>query len=66
MGENIEYISPYNYTKYNFVIDNSIDLKDHWIQYAENNIDRTYNQIILSNLLNDIDIAIKIELAISI
>ena len=64
MSNNIEIISPYNHTKYDFIIDNSIDLKDNWIQYAENNIDRVSNQIILSNLLNDIDIAIKIELSI--
>ena len=64
MAVNLEYTSPYSHTKYNFVIENSLDLKDNWIQYAENIIDRSSNQIILSNLLNDIDIAIKIELSI--
>lgn len=59
-----EYINPYNQSNYNFVIENSIDLKDYWIQYAELCIDRATNQIILSNLLNNIDIAIKIELSI--
>lgn len=59
--ENKEYISPYNQSKYNFIIENSIDLKDTWIQHAETSIDRTKNQIILSDLLNDIDMAIKIE-----
>lgn len=62
--ENKEYISPYNQSKYNFVIENSIDLKDNWIQYAEISIDRAKSQIILSNLLNDIDMAIKIEQSI--
>lgn len=62
--ENKEYISPYNQSKYNFVIENSIDLKDSWIQYAESCIERSNNQITLSKLLNDIDIAIKIEISI--
>lgn len=62
--EKIEYTSPYNHTKYNFVIENSIDLKDSWIQFAELCIDRAKNQILLSNILNDIDIGIKIELSI--
>lgn len=62
--EKINYTSPFNYSKYNFIIDNSIDLKDSWIQYAESCINRAKNQIILSNLLNNIDIALKIELSI--
>ena len=64
LGKNIEYTSPYNYSKYNFVTENSIDLKDSWIQCGEITIDRQNKQIILSNLLNDIDIAIKIEISI--
>jgi DNA-directed RNA polymerase subunit M/transcription elongation factor TFIIS len=63
-NKKIEYISPYNQSKYNFVIENSIDLKDSWIQYAETHIDRSSRQIELSNLLSDIDIAIKIESSI--
>lgn len=63
-GKDAEHISPYNYSKYNFVTENSIDLKDNWIQYGETAIDRSTKQIILSNLLNDIDVAIKIELSI--
>lgn len=62
--EKINHISPFNYSKYNFIIENSVDLKDSWIQFAESSINRAKNQIILSNLLNDIDIAIKIELSI--
>ncbi len=62
--EDKEYTSPFNQSKYKFIIDNSIDLKDSWIQYAEFCIDRSSKQILLSNLLNDIDIAIKIELSI--
>ena len=62
--ENIEYTSPFNQSKYCFVIDNTIDIKDTWIQFAELCIDRASNQIELSNLINNIDIAIKIELSI--
>lgn len=62
--ENKEYIGPFSHTKYNFVIDNSIDIKDSWIQYAELCLNRAKNQIILSNLLTNIDIAIKIESSI--
>jgi len=58
------YTSPFDQSKYDFVIDNSIDIKDIWIQYAEFCIDRASNQIKLSNILNNIDIAIKIELSI--
>lgn len=61
---NVDYISPYNQSKYNFIIENSIDLKDSWIQHAEHSINRTLNQIKLSNILNNIDIALKIELSI--
>ena len=63
-NKNEEYVSPYNQSKYNFVIENSIDLKDSWIQYAELNIDRPQTLIQLSKLFNDIDIAIKIESSI--
>lgn len=64
LEKNVEHISPYNQSKYNFVIENSIDLKDSWIQYAEKSINRALNQIELSKLLNNIDIAIKIESSI--
>jgi DNA-directed RNA polymerase subunit M/transcription elongation factor TFIIS len=63
-NKNTEYISPFNQSKYNFVIENSIDLKDSWIQFAESNIDRPSKQIQLSNLLSNIDTAIKIESSI--
>ena len=62
--DEIKYTNPYNQSNYNFVIENSIDLKDSWIQYAEHCINRSEHQIILSIILNDIDIAIKIELSI--
>ena len=59
-----DYINPFNYSKYNFITENSIDIKDAWIEYAEKNVNRPEKQIILSNLLNDINLAIKIELSI--
>ena len=60
----IKYTSPFSNSKYNFVFDNSIDIKESWIQYAELCIDRAKKIIIISNLLNDIDMAIQIELSI--
>jgi hypothetical protein len=57
-------ISPFNYKNYNFITENSIDITDAWIQYAEENINRAKNQIELSNIIKNIDIAIKSELSI--
>ena len=56
--------SPYNHSKYNFVTQNSIDLKNDFIQFSEQNINRPKYQLELSELLNDIELAIKIELSI--
>ena len=60
----MEVLNPFNYSKYNFITENSIDIKDNWIQFAESTINRAINQTILSDLLMDIDIAIGIELSI--
>jgi DNA-directed RNA polymerase subunit M/transcription elongation factor TFIIS len=60
----MELVNPFNYKNYNFVTENSIDILDSWIQYAEENIDRAKNQLELSNLLSNIDLALKIELSI--
>jgi DNA-directed RNA polymerase subunit M/transcription elongation factor TFIIS len=59
-----EIISPFNNSQYDFVRENSIDIKDSWIKYAELNIDRSKHQIMLSDVLLDIKMAIKIELSI--
>lgn len=56
--------SPFSHTAYNFVIPNSVDLRDNFIQYAESCLARAEAQIALSNILMDIDIALKIELSI--
>ena len=61
---NVQNLNPFSYTKYDFIIPNSVDLKNQYIQYAESSINRAESQIILSNLLLDIDIALKIELSI--
>jgi len=57
-------VSPFNYTNYKFITENSIDISDSWIQYAEENIDRSANQLKLNKLLSNIDLALKIELSI--
>jgi DNA-directed RNA polymerase subunit M/transcription elongation factor TFIIS len=64
LNTNINNLNPFSHTKYDFIISNSIDLKDKFIQYAESCIERTKTQIILSDILINIDIAIKIELSI--
>lgn len=64
LNKTSQYAGPFNQTNYNFVIENSIDLKDSWIKHAEITIDRPYRIIELSNLLNNIDIAVKIESSI--
>jgi DNA-directed RNA polymerase subunit M/transcription elongation factor TFIIS len=60
----VNIINPFNNANYNFITENSIDIKDNWIRFSEKHIDRYNNQIIISNLLNDIDIAINIETSI--
>jgi DNA-directed RNA polymerase subunit M/transcription elongation factor TFIIS len=62
--KNIDYTSPYSYTNYDFVTENSVDIRENWIQYAENVINRAEYQMKLSNILLDVDIALKIELSI--
>jgi DNA-directed RNA polymerase subunit M/transcription elongation factor TFIIS len=57
-------INPFSYTNYDFIIPNSVDIKDHFIQYAENCLNRAKSQTILSDILLNIDIALKIELSI--
>ncbi len=60
----IDYTSPYSHTKYNFITENSVDIKDNWIQYAEKEIPRAEYQVKLMNELLDVDIGLKIELSI--
>jgi DNA-directed RNA polymerase subunit M/transcription elongation factor TFIIS len=61
---NLQIKNPFSYINYDFVIPNSIDIKDNFIQYAETNLNRAKSQTILSDILLDVDIALKIELSI--
>ena len=45
----VHHISPYNNTNYQFITENSKDIKDSWIKYAEEYIDRSKNQIEISD-----------------
>jgi len=56
--------SPFHYSKYNFITENSIDIKDGYIQYAESILDRAKYQMDINKIIQNIDIAIKIELSI--
>lgn len=60
----VDTISPYHHTKYNFITENSIDIKDCYIHYAETILERAKNQVKLNNIINDIEISLKIELSI--
>jgi len=65
INEGVEEVTnPFSYTNYDFVIPNSVDIKDHFIQYAEICLPRAKSQTVLSDILLNIDIAIKIELSI--
>lgn len=64
LDDNIQNLNPFDHTEYDFVIPNSVDLRNNFIQYAEKCLDRAKTQTILSDILMDIDIALKIELSI--
>lgn len=64
LDDNIQSPNPFAHTEYDFVIPNSVDLRNNFIQYAEKCLDRAKTQTILSNILLDLDIALKIELSI--
>ena len=60
----LNYISPYNYTNYDFITAKAPDLKDEWIRYAKNNIDIPFHQFEIQKEISDIKKAIKIEKSI--
>lgn len=64
IDDNIQNLFPFSYNSYDFVIPNSIDLRNNFIQYAESCINRSETQMILSDLLINVEIALKIELSI--
>lgn len=57
-------ISPFHYSKYNFITENSVDIKEEYIQYAESIVNRAKNQLDINNSIQNIDISLKIELSI--
>jgi DNA-directed RNA polymerase subunit M/transcription elongation factor TFIIS len=59
-----EILSPYHYSKYDFITENKVDIKDAFIQYAEQVINRAENQLFINKFVNDIEKSIKIELSI--
>ena len=59
-----EYVSPFHNSNYDFITENSVDIKETFIQYAEKTLDRTSTQITINNIIKDIDIALKMELSI--
>jgi DNA-directed RNA polymerase subunit M/transcription elongation factor TFIIS len=56
--------SPFHYSNYNFITINSIDIKDTYIQQAENILERAKNHFKINNVIHDFDLAIKIELSV--
>jgi DNA-directed RNA polymerase subunit M/transcription elongation factor TFIIS len=59
-----ELLSPYHYSKYDFITENKVDIKDAFIQYAEQVINRAESQLLINKFINDIEKSIKIELSI--
>lgn len=57
-------LSPFHHSKYDFITENSVDIKDTCIQYAENILNRPKYQMEINEMIGDIDIALKIELSI--
>jgi transcription elongation factor S-II len=59
-----EHVSPFNYTNYEFITDNKVDIKDNVIQYAESILERVQNQLKINSYVNNINIAYKIETSV--
>jgi DNA-directed RNA polymerase subunit M/transcription elongation factor TFIIS len=57
-------VSPFHNSKYDFITENSVDIKDSYIQYAEKVLDRAKNQIAINDVLSNIDLSLKIEMSI--
>lgn len=65
MDINIETeLSPFHHSKYDFITSNSVDIKDSYIKYAETILDRGTNQMTINDAIQNIDLAIKIELSV--
>jgi DNA-directed RNA polymerase subunit M/transcription elongation factor TFIIS len=57
-------ITPFHHSKYNFITENSVDIKEDFIQYAETVLNRASNQLEINKIMQNIDIALTIELSI--
>ena len=56
--------SPFNSKNYDFMCKNDINIKEDYIEYGENNINRSENIINIYKFVNNIDDAITLELSI--
>jgi DNA-directed RNA polymerase subunit M/transcription elongation factor TFIIS len=59
-----KYKNPYNYKNYDFVNNKAVDLKNDWIKYAENEIERAKAIILIYKELGDFKKSISIEFSI--
>jgi len=59
-----KYVDPFNYKNYNFITKNAQDLKEGWIKYISNSINRNKNKILINSYLHDIKKSIAIEFSI--
>jgi DNA-directed RNA polymerase subunit M/transcription elongation factor TFIIS len=57
-------VSPFHHSKYDFITVNSVDIKDTYIQYAEEILDRPTNQMAINKVIQNIDLALKIEMSV--
>lgn len=57
-------VSPFHNSKYDFITINSIDIKDSYIQYAEKILERAIKQIEINKVIDNIDLALKIEMSV--
>ena len=63
---NNEYISPFHHSNYDFITENSVDINDSFIHYAEKTLNRDTTQIAINNIINDPIIADSIADPITI
>lgn len=57
-------VSPFVHSNYNFIMESSSKLKDHFIRFGETNLIRSTHIIEFSNILSNINQAIQLELGI--
>ena len=59
-----KYKSPYDHKNYDFVTKKAIDLKNEWIKYADNEIERSKAKFLINKEIKDIHKSISIEFSI--